>query len=119
MTNISHHFPEQQACSQRNTSLFAPFAHLVARVTSILKYWRDGCMGRPPPQILRGPSFPIAPKSPPMVMLQGDFAPALTTSCYGVWSLMHLKLVGHGGALVEAITLNRRVVGSTPALAAM
>ena len=26
---------------------------------------------------------------------------------------------GHGGALVEAITLNRRVVGSTPALAAM
>ena len=28
-------------------------------------------------------------------------------------------LVGHGGALVEAITLNRRVVGSTPALAAM
>ena len=27
--------------------------------------------------------------------------------------------VGHGGALVEAITLNRRVVGSTPALAAM
>ena len=31
----------------------------------------------------------------------------------------HLQLVGHGGALVEAITLNRRVVGSTPALAAM
>src|SRR6218665_875960 len=28
-------------------------------------------------------------------------------------------VVGHGGALVEAITLNRRVVGSTPALAAM
>ena len=28
-------------------------------------------------------------------------------------------IVGHGGALVEAITLNRRVVGSTPALAAM
>ena len=27
--------------------------------------------------------------------------------------------VGHGGALVEATTLNRRVVGSTPALAAM
>src|SRR6218665_2850061 len=27
--------------------------------------------------------------------------------------------VGHGGALVEAITLNRRVVGSTLALAAM
>ena len=25
--------------------------------------------------------------------------------------------MGHGGALVEAITLNRRVVGSTPALA--
>ena len=23
-------------------------------------------------------------------------------------------MVGHGGALVEAITLNRRVVGSTP-----
>src|SRR6218665_37982 len=28
-------------------------------------------------------------------------------------------VVGHGGALVEATTLNRRVVGSTPALAAM
>ena len=27
--------------------------------------------------------------------------------------------VGHGGALVESIALNRRVVGSTPALAAM
>src|SRR6218665_285803 len=30
-----------------------------------------------------------------------------------------MKLVGHGGALVEAITINRRVVGSTPVLAAM
>ena|SRR6218665_2017543 len=29
------------------------------------------------------------------------------------------RIVGHGGALVEAITLNRRVEGSTPALAAM
>ena len=29
------------------------------------------------------------------------------------------NFVGHGGALVEAITLNRRVVGSTPALAAI
>ena len=28
-------------------------------------------------------------------------------------------VVGHGGALVESITFNRRVVGSTPALAAM
>ena len=27
--------------------------------------------------------------------------------------------VGHGGALVESIAFNRRVVGSTPALAAM
>ena len=27
--------------------------------------------------------------------------------------------VGHGGALVESIACNRRVVGSTPALAAM
>ena len=26
------------------------------------------------------------------------------------------RIVGRGGALVEAITLNRRVVGSTPAL---
>ena len=33
--------------------------------------------------------------------------------------LNHATTVGHGGALVEAITLNRRVVGSTPALAAM
>jgi len=31
----------------------------------------------------------------------------------------HLRDVGHGGALVEAMTFNRRVVGSTPALAAM
>ena len=29
------------------------------------------------------------------------------------------KIVGHGGALVESIAFNRRVVGSTPALAAM
>ena len=28
-------------------------------------------------------------------------------------------MVGHGGALVELIAFNRRVVGSTPALAAM
>ena len=28
-------------------------------------------------------------------------------------------IVGHGGALVESIAFNRRVVGSTPALAAM
>ena len=27
-------------------------------------------------------------------------------------------IMGHGGALVESIALNRRVVGSTPALAA-
>ena len=32
---------------------------------------------------------------------------------------VNMPIVGHGGALVEAITLNRRVVGSTPALAAM
>jgi len=31
----------------------------------------------------------------------------------------HVFHVGCGGALVEAITFNRRVVGSTPALAAM
>ena len=30
-----------------------------------------------------------------------------------------IMLVGHGGALVESIAFNRRVVGSTPALAAM
>jgi len=29
------------------------------------------------------------------------------------------NMVGHGGALVEWIAFNRRVVGSTPALAAM
>ena len=28
------------------------------------------------------------------------------------------EVLGRGGALVEAITFNRRVVGSTPALAA-
>src|SRR6218665_1634835 len=31
---------------------------------------------------------------------------------------MFTKHVGHGGALVEMMTFNRRVVGSTPALAA-
>ena len=31
----------------------------------------------------------------------------------------HYLMVGHGGALVESIAFNRRVVGSTPALAAM
>jgi len=30
-----------------------------------------------------------------------------------------LMMMGHGGALIESITFNRRVVGSTPALAAM
>src|SRR6218665_257266 len=33
--------------------------------------------------------------------------------------LLSVIPTGHGGALVEPITLNRRVVGSTPALAAM
>ena len=33
--------------------------------------------------------------------------------------LLLLHYVGHGGALVESIAFNRRVVGSTPALAAM
>ena len=37
----------------------------------------------------------------------------------GKLSLYIISSAGHGGALVEAITLNRRVVGSTPALAAM
>ena len=32
---------------------------------------------------------------------------------------MIVTIVGHGGALVESIAFNRRVVGSTPALAAM
>ena len=32
--------------------------------------------------------------------------------------MYYYYIVGRGGALVEAITLNRRVVGSTPALAA-
>ena len=40
------------------------------------------------------------------------------------WEDLALKKVanlgmGHGGALVESIAFNRRVVGSTPALAAM
>ena len=29
-----------------------------------------------------------------------------------------IMIVGHGGALVETMTFNQRVVGSTPALAA-
>ena len=33
--------------------------------------------------------------------------------------LVNYKQVGHGGALVESMTFNRRVVDSTPALAAM
>ena len=31
---------------------------------------------------------------------------------------MWTRILGHGGALVETITFNRRVVGSTPAQAA-
>src|SRR6218665_2473729 len=42
---------------------------------------------------------------------------------YFLSSIMYLVYncsgLGHGGTLVEPITLNRRVVGSTPALAAM
>ena len=34
-------------------------------------------------------------------------------------SYSHEYIVGHGGALIEWIAFNRRVVGSTPALAAM
>ena len=40
-----------------------------------------------------------------------------TDQCQDGWS--HLAIVGHGGALVESIAFNQRVVGSTPALAAM
>ena len=36
----------------------------------------------------------------------------------GLILLLCMQIVGHGGALVETITFNRRVVGSTPALAA-
>jgi len=36
-----------------------------------------------------------------------------------VGQLWDNTLVGHGGALVESMTFKRRVVGSTPALAAM
>jgi len=37
---------------------------------------------------------------------------------YACMNLCMYMYVGRGCALVEAITLNRRVVGSTPALAA-
>ena len=37
----------------------------------------------------------------------------------GTWWALVVPWVGHGGALVESIAFNRRVVGSTPALAAM
>jgi len=35
--------------------------------TFLSKYWGDGCMGRPPPQILEGTS-PRPPTSPPMTV---------------------------------------------------
>ena len=38
---------------------------------------------------------------------------------YAAFWVTNIGLVGHGGALVESIAFNRRVVGSTPALAAM
>src|SRR6218665_691634 len=31
------------------------------------KYWGDGCMGRPPPHILRGTVPPVPPRSPPLL----------------------------------------------------
>jgi len=37
----------------------------------------------------------------------------------GKTETLHMTLMGHGGALVESIAFNRRVEGSTPALAAM
>ena len=36
---------------------------------------------------------------------------------YGLTLIMEVGVVGRGGALVESITFNQRVVGSTPALA--
>ena len=44
--------------------------------------------------------------------------PILTSLLVWTYSISFI-LVGHGGALVESIAFNRRVVGSTPALAAM
>ena len=35
------------------------------------------------------------------------------------FGVIQTSMVGHGGALVESLAFNRRVVGSTPALAAM
>ena len=52
-----------------------------------------------------------------------QFAWAFSMGMYNTMHLSHLDIVsisnmGCGGALVETMTFNRRVVGSTPALAA-
>ena len=54
-------------------------------------------------------------------LLSGDIlcATLLMDNIFNYNYLHYLEYVGHGGALVESIAFNRRVVGSTPALAAM
>src|SRR6218665_1202642 len=59
-------FTTKTTISKKN-SLTTPFFYSVRTLTRIRqhyfsKYWGDGCMGRPPPQILGGPS----PRSPPL-----------------------------------------------------
>src|SRR6218665_1046165 len=49
--------------SSREKPLFRTFAHI--RQHHFSKYWGDGYMGRPPPQIL-GDRPPSPPRSPPM-----------------------------------------------------
>ena len=72
----------------------------------------------PPPQIfLGGPSLPWSRGDSPLDLRPWD--DALEELVPSVLRVLLLSTLKHGGALVEAITLNRRVVGSTPALAAM
>ena len=55
-------------------------------------------------------------KTPRYARRKGDGTP---TQVLYTWTSEFYAIVGRGGALFESIALNRRVVGSTPALAAM
>ena len=56
-----------------------------------------------------------------LVVGRNRWSPCKIVDNIMLWQVRLIRpiFMGHGGALVEAITLNRRVVGSTPALAAM
>ena len=70
-------------------------------------------MGRPPTSIFLGGPSPSSSKSPPVVTL--NEALSICDFMHGIVTIV--PIVGRDGALVESITFNRRVVGSTPTLA--